>query len=421
MTYKEYDINNIKLYIHKTNKFKTIKMNFMFINEYDKNDFTKHKLLNKILKKSTKNNNDEIKMSKKAVSLYNPYIRIFDIFKNIHEKNFQYTFINEKYSEEGMNKQNLEFLLDIIFNPNIINNEFEKSNFNLCKDELKISYDLNEENPNYVADELAYLNLSIDVPCKYQKNGCKKDLIKINEKNLYDFYLNEIKNSEIKIFVVGDVKEDDFYNLIKAYLSNIESLKENFKEIDYTINTFNKSKEIIEKKNFNQSILIMLYSVVNISEYERKYVLPLLNILLGGNSFKLFNNVREKNSLAYYISSYIIKSDSIFEIEAGISKENYNKTISLINRQIEEVKNCNITDEEMNNIINLVKSILNDIEDDMSSLLSAFIEIVHLNKKSPKELLKMYKKVTKEEISSLAKKLNLDVQFLLEGNDNENN
>ena len=75
----------------------------------------------------------------------------------------------------------------------------------------------------------------------------------------------------------------------------------------------------------------------------------------------------------------------------------------------------------MNNIINLVKSILNDIEDDMSSLLSAFIEIVHLNKKSPKELLKMYKKVTKEEISSLAKKLNLDVQFLLEGNDNENN
>ena len=33
----------------------------------------------------------------------------------------------------------------------------------------------------------------------------------------------------------------------------------------------------------------------------------------------------------------------------------------------------------------------------------------------------MYKKVTKEEISSLAKKLNLDVQFLLEGNDNENN
>ena len=56
---------------------------------------------------------------------------------------------------------------------------------------------------------------------------------------------------------------------------------------------------------------------------ERYIVLPVLNEILGGNSSKLFNNVREKNSLAYYVYSMFAPSSSMLYLSAGIEKSNY--------------------------------------------------------------------------------------------------
>ncbi len=53
--------------------------------------------------------------------------------------------------------------------------------------------------------------------------------------------------------------------------------------------------------------------------------------ILGGSAMsKLFQNVREKESLAYSIGSLYLKQKNNIIIKAGIEIENYEKAVNLI-------------------------------------------------------------------------------------------
>ena len=84
-------------------------------------------------------------------------------------------------------------------------------------------------------------------------------------------------------------------------------------------------KETIEA---TQSRLNIICRLGKLSKYERDYVLPVLNVILGGGAdSKLFKIVREKNSLCYSIYSKQKRLDNILLIRTGINRENYQKTL----------------------------------------------------------------------------------------------
>ena len=77
-------------------------------------------------------------------------------------------------------------------------------------------------------------------------------------------------------------------------------------------------------------------------EFERNYVLTLYNIILGGGSESLlFQNVREKHSLCYYISSSANKVDNLMIISSGIAKNNLKKTLTLIKKEMKNISDGN--------------------------------------------------------------------------------
>lgn len=416
MEYKKYVIDNVEIYTYKTDKFKTIKINMMFINEYSSEDILYNNLLNKVLYKSTKTCNNEIKMNKKYMELYSPGLRIFDMYKNISEKNFQYTFLNEKYTEKEQNKNNIDFLFDIIFNPNIKNKKFEKNNFLLCKNDSKINYNLALENPNFLVDINSFSNISEDLPSKILMSTDIKKLDDINEKNLYNYYINFLNTSSLKIFIVGDINEKQIINILKDKLKNFKFKNNDLEIQEYTIINKSITNEIRMHKDFNQSILKLIYKVLNITDYERKYVFPLFNIILGGNNFKLYKNVREKNSLSYYIYSRYNKFESIFSIECGIKKENYNKTLSIIYKQLKNMQESIISNKELRNAKEIIIASENNIYDNLNSILSELINVSHLKTDDNEEYIKKIKSVKISDIVNLANKINLDVLFFLEGN-----
>src|SRR5690606_27633952 len=90
----------------------------------------------------------------------------------------------------------------------------------------------------------------------------------------------------------------------------------------------------------NQGKLIMGYrtgiSYENIKEYNG--LLLANDILGGGPNSKLFSQVREENSLAYYISSTVLKYKSLMLIDSGIEFENFEQTVDIINKQLEDLK-----------------------------------------------------------------------------------
>ena len=130
---------------------------------------------------------------------------------------------------------------------------------------------------------------------------------------------------------------------------------------------------------------------------------------------KLFNNVREKNSLAYYAYSGYSPSNNILYMYAGISKENFEKCSNLMKKQLEDMIKGNISEKELKDSINTLDSGILMNYDNIGSISNNLKGQVLLGLLPLDELKKEYKTVTKEEIIELCKKLELDVEYLLKG------
>ena len=116
------------------------------------------------------------------------------------------------------------------------------------------------------------------------------------------------------------------------------------------------------------------------------------NILGGGTSSKMFLNIREKESLCYYIYSSVEKYKWILFIGVGIAFENYDRTVELVKNQIESIKLGKITSEELENskrvLTNAMKA-LGDIIGAMSDFY--FVQNISKTNSTVEEIIKIYK------------------------------
>ena len=412
MNFKKLDCGNFDIYYIKTNKFKTINILTFFINDFDKSNITKENVITEFLINTNNTFKDEVSMSKNNMELFEPRISINDVFNDKHAKIFDIRFLNEKYTEPGMNKKTIDFYYSLVFNPNIDENGFENNNFDITINKIKSRIKMDKENPRILAYSDFIKHIKEDVPLKVDSNPKSKD-INFNRKDLYNYYKNKLKKSKVVVFVSGDITNE----LIDIIKNNLESINKNECNINnyFELKRVNKKREIIKKTKFSQSIIYILYKIYNMSIRERYIVLPVLNEILGGNSSKLFNNVREKNSLAYYVYSMFAPSSSMLYLSAGIEKSNYKKATKLMLEQVDEIKNGNITLDELNNSIKTLISGILDKEDSVMALSQDMASVVLYDRIPSDELKDKYKTVTKDEIINLAKKIDLDFIYLFEG------
>lgn len=414
MKYKKIEEKNYNIYLLKSNKFKTINISTVLINNYKKEDITKEKFISEYLSNTNETAKSEVLMSKKYMELYDPRINVSDVFRDVHLKIYNLTFLNEKYTEIGMNEKTIDFYYDIVYKPNVKDDNFEKSNFEIVKETMKSWYLREEEDSSATAFFNAISHVRDKLPIKLDIRGNKKDLEKIDRNELYSYYKEELKNSKFLVFVTGDYN-DDVIDSIKRNLDNKVSKNDyNIKKY-FPVNKSNDVLEISDDSNFTQSILYIIYKVLNMTDREREYVLPVMNNILGGSSAKLFNNVREKHSLAYYAYSDVYAANNILYMYAGISLENYEKCTKLMKEQVNEMINGNVSQREIDGAKESIYSSLLKTDDSLSGISSSLKGNVIFGITPYDELKKNFETVTKEEIINLSKKLNLDVIYLLKG------
>ncbi len=413
MNYKKIEEKNYDIFLIKTDKFKTINISTVLINDYKKSEITKEKFISEFLINSNNLAKDEVSMSKKYMELYEPNISIIDFFSDKHHKIYSTTFLNEKYTEKGMSKKTIDFYYNILFNPNIDDNKFNENNFNIIKNKMISWYKLDEEDSRSMAYYHSLSNISDDIPIKNDDRGNLDDLLKIKSAELKEYYFNKINNSKFFIFVVGNYN-DDIIDNIKSNLKNINKNEYNLKS-SFEVTKPSKVKKVEEKKDFNQSIVYLIYKLIDMTERERNFVLPVLNNILGGSSSKLFNNVREKNSLAYYAYSNYSPSNNILYMYAGISKENYHKCVELMKRELNEIIKGNITNKELEDSISALESGILMNLDNIGVISNNLKGQVLLGLPSLEEYKDSYKTVTKKEVIELSKKFELEVEYLLKG------
>lgn len=420
MKYNRYEIGPYNLHVINTDKFKRNVISVNFKEKVKKEDLTIRNLLSSVLLKSTKKYPDERSMNIVSEELYNiGYSGGNSIYGNYTIMSFEITFLDTKYTSPDLTKESVEFLSEILFNPNINNNSFDEKSFELAKEEIKLSIDVIKESPQKLASKLLFENMDKKAPYAYMADGYIEDLEKIDTKSLYNYYKKVMKSNLVDIFVIGNNLDNIKDIIIENF--KINTIKKPALNHYLIHNKFRKRVKIIkEKQKINQSVLKMGFKFDNLSEFERKYVLNIYNyILSGGPDSKLFKNVREKNSLCYNIRSNISKIFNIMSITAGIDGKNYKKTVSLIKKELKNMEKGNFTEEEINSAKAIYTSSVLSMQDSPYNLIGVYKAKEYLNLDPIEVRLEEIKKVDKEMITKISKKIKMDTIFLLEGESNE--
>ena len=164
----------------------------------------------------------------------------------------------------------------------------------------------------------------------------------------------------------------------------------------------------------------MLYSLNRLTEFERKYVIQVYSELLGGSSNSiLFDNVREKNSYAYYINSNAKPYDNIMMIYSGIEPGNSEAVIKLIKKTIQEVSKGNIDEELLKNSKETIISSIKNSSDSPNGIINTYYAKELVNSKNIEERIENINKTTKQNIINISKKIHLNTIYILEGDNNE--
>ena len=422
MNYECINMGAYNLHPIMTKKFKTITVEVNFREKLKEDNITKRNLLKTILINTNKNYKTERELITETENLYDLKLLSSNMrLGNYSNLSFKIRFLNEKYTEEFMNRYSISFLMDIIFNPDIEDNKFKKNILNSCKKKIEKSIKSIKDNKlRYTLLQL--LNTTNNKPYSYNSYGKLEELEKINEQNLYEYYKEMINNNFIDVFVVGDINPDD--------------IKKIFKE-EFKINTFKKIKKDIlvdelkprqrivkkqEKDNANQTQLTILCSMNKLTDFERKYVALVYSELLGGSSNSLlFETVREKNSYAYYINANIKPYDNILMIYSGIEPGNSEPVLKLIKKTLQNISKGNFENSLLQNAKETIISSIKSSKDSPAGIINTYYAKELVNSKLFDERIENIKKITKEDIIHFSKKVNMHTVYILEGDKNEEN
>lgn len=420
MEYKEIKLDNYNLHIIKTDKFKSTFVTLTLINDFKKEDLIKNFILRSLLVTSSKTLKNESEVTKKVCDLYNSGISITStLCNNVLSTNFDMEILEDKYTEKGLFYNALDYFFESIFNPNIIDGKFEKTNYDLVIKSIKEYFEKEKENKLKYAYDNAYSLMDEDA-LKYPLNGKKEDLKNIDEKIMANYYNDFIKKSNANLFVIGNIKEKELVN----YLKNNTLIKFNNNENKYIDRIFEDNttlKKDETTENNNQSILILIYKVLNLTKRERNVIFPIFTRIFGGSSnSRLFKIVREKNSLCYSIRSSYSRTNSLVTVESGISYKNKDKVLDLINKELNKINNGDITEEELKEAISFRKKNLKQFDDYIDSISYIKQSNVLFDNDDLDTRRKEVDTVKLEEVVELSKKIKLNVEYILKGDkDNE--
>ena len=155
---------------------------------------------------------------------------------------------------------------------------------------------------------------------------------------------------------------------------------------------------------------------------DEYYATAVMDYILGGSSeSKLFLNVREKNSLAYYAASSYIRLKGLLIIYCGIAPDKYDDALDICLLQLKAIRDGDFTDEELQNakanIARGVRSIDDTVFGKMNFSFNCDIrnEIYDDDVKSIEEYASKFDNVTREDVIEAAKRVCLDTVYLLGG------
>lgn len=407
-----------KLHIIKTDKYKTNTLVWKMKAPLDRKSVTKRALLPYVLQSNSKNYPTTGKLRSYLDELYGATLFV-DLAKKgeYHIISFTIEIANEKFlaANESLLKKAFQFLAEIVTKPNKQGRAFDTETVEKEKRTLK------QRIQSVYDDKMRYSNYKLvkemckEEPYALHVHGEKEDVDLINPENLFEYYEAALNHDELDLYIVGDVNEDE----VQSYAGELLQFNERDAQIINSLqyNPKESTNLVREEQDVKQGKLNIGYRTNIIYGDPEYYALQVFNGIFGGFSHsKLFLNVREKASLAYYVASRLESHKGLMMVMSGIDNKNYDKAVTIIHDQMEAMKQGNFSDEELEQTKAVIKNQLLETIDTSRGV----VEVLYHNVVSHKELaldawIAKMDKVTKDEVTAVANKIQLDTIYFLTG------
>lgn len=421
MEYKQTELKKgIKLHTINNDKFKTNLIAVFLTTKLTRENVTKNAVISATLRRGSKSMPSQEEISKQMEEMYGASFDCgLDKTGDNQVLKFYLETINDVFlptNGEDMLKNSLQKLLEIVFNPYTENESFKEEYVEQEKNNIKQRIEGKIDNKARYSLDRCIEEMYKNQPFGLYKMGYVEDLQAIDGKNLYEYYKKLIDTCKIDIFVSGMV-EDEILSIVKEN-ENITKLKDRTPDfiIPKELNKEIPEKEniVTESKEVTQGKLIIGLNV-SIDNEDLKYDTLIYNSILGGSpSSKMFQNVREKAHLAYVASSSYLRYKNNIFVNCGIEIGNYEKALELIKKQIEDMKNGDFTEEDIENAKKVIISTIKTIDDEQDTEISYYLgQELTDNHISIPDYMARIEKVTKQDVLNIAKNVGIHTIYFL--------
>lgn len=255
-------------------------------------------------------------------------------------------------------KTGLSFLLDIVQNSTFPEEELTKEK-DVVIQEIAMSSDS--------IQHTIYKNLSKTIYAGQSLGrtilGTIQNVEKFTRTDLLQYVNDWYTPDNIVISVAGNIKHEEIVNFIK------DNWFKNTKKVNTTNTIKYLNNSATYSEDFEQSHVLVTFETANLlNRHDQLLQSVYANLLDGGMSTRLFQELREKHGLVYSTNSLAnaFKDCGFFGVYAGIDEKNIDKTIKLIKELLLETKK-GFTEKELYKAKNLLLFRLASSNDNASS------------------------------------------------------
>lgn len=410
-------LHNIRVHVLPTDRFKTFAISAFIGTPLTEQTVTPIALTPFVLRRGTKTLPETKRFREKLDDLYGAGFG-FDVYKrgDYQIVQFRMDIIEDRYAYggESLLREGLRFLGEAIANPALEDGAFVAKYVEAEKKTVKEKLEAIVNDKIRYAAERCLQEMCKDEPYRLHPLGRLEDIPAITSGDLYARYTEWLRQSPIDLYVVGNTTLSEVDNILSDLFPRDRAAAPQYRPATYGTAPI-EPRVVVERLDVSQGKLNMGLRA-NVAYADESYPVALLyNGVLGGFPHsKLFTNVREKASLAYYASSRLDGHKGIVTIQSGIEIGNYDKAVDIIRRQLDAMAQGEFSELELSQTKAMIANHLREIEDSAFEIISFdFNSVLSGRERTIPALIDAVKQTEPEAIRRVAEGVKLDTIYFL--------
>lgn len=411
------EANGVRLHVHGTSKFKTTAIVALVQQELSEAYATRHALLGMVLKRATARFPDTRQLREHLEKMYGAVFDV-DVVKK-GERHILQIYLevpNEKFlgQDEPLLEQAFRFVGDVLARPYLEGGGFAPRYVKSEKEALRKRIEsVIDDKMKYASQRLAE-EMCRGEPYALTANGRAEDLPELDGTNLYAYSRDLLAENPIDLFVLGDVDESAVRRLAEKHIQ-LERRGVKTLPAANVQKPVEQEREVVEHLEVGQAKLNIGCRTYVTWQDDDYPALAVMNGVLGGFPHsKLFVNVREKASLAYYALSRLDSHKGILVMMSGIDAANYERAAAIMKEQVQLIRDGQVSDEELSQTRATLVNQYREILDNPRLMIDfAYNGVLSGRPRLLAELVDQVSRVTLADVQRVAERLRLDTVYLL--------